>query len=112
MFLGRCVGKRQRQQDPGQRGVWRQRRDGVWLFEKSQSNRSRQCKARAGAVFWICAGGLGGSVAKSLPLDACCRLPMAKRIGRAARKDFPRGVGAGDGVEDGAREKEIGCGRW
>lgn len=45
----------------------------------------------------------------SLPLDADCRLPMVERIGRGRRKDSPRGVGAGDAVEDGAREKEIGC---
>jgi hypothetical protein len=53
-------------------------------------------------VAWV------GGVGRSLPLDAYCRLPMAKRIGRR-RKDFPRGVGAGDGVEDGARKQQIGC---
>lgn len=53
-------------------------------------------------VAWV------GGVGRSLPLDANCRLPMAKRIGRR-RKDFPRGVGAGDGVEDGARKQQIGC---
>lgn len=52
-------------------------------------------------VAWV------GGVGRSLALDVHCRLPTAKRIGRR-RKDFPRGVGAGDGVEDGARKQQTG----